>query len=218
MRLTTHSDWKKLTFFYYANSYVNFNALVTDLFKIYKTRIWMSAVNPASLNTGPLPPPRGLGPGVVSGHDSVMSHRSGGSRGYSSGSYGGEQYNPNSMYERNANAGNGYSYGEEHGSSGRSHSNTPAQQAYDMMSSYNSNHGQQQMGGQNYNAPMQSYGWAGYSGAYGGYSPGQMSFASGLGMPHTRGPPHDQAGGYGIPSRVSMSPISPPGTQSQRGR
>ncbi|PSK54761.1 hypothetical protein B9Z65_3850 [Elsinoe australis] len=212
------TDWKKLTFFYYANSYVNFNALVTDLFKIYKTRIWMSAVNPASLNTGPLPPPRGLGPGVVSGHDSVMSHRSGGSRGYSSGSYGGEQYNPNSMYERNANAGNGYSYGEEHGSSGRSHSNTPAQQACDMMSSYNSNHGQQQMGGQNYNAPMQSYGWAGYSGAYGGYNPGQMSFASGLGMPHTRGTPHDQAGGYGLPSRVSMSPISPPGTQSQRGR
>jgi len=41
-------DWKKLTFFYYAESYINFNDLVTDLFKIYKTRIWMSAINPAS--------------------------------------------------------------------------------------------------------------------------------------------------------------------------
>ena len=27
---------------------MNFNPLVTDLFKIYKTRIWMSAINPAS--------------------------------------------------------------------------------------------------------------------------------------------------------------------------
>ena len=41
-------DWKKLTFYYFAETYVNFNPLVTDLFKIYKTRIWMSAVNPAS--------------------------------------------------------------------------------------------------------------------------------------------------------------------------
>ncbi|KAF2096586.1 PSP1-domain-containing protein, partial [Rhizodiscina lignyota] len=39
-------DWKKLTYFYYAESYVNFNELVTDLFKVYKTRIWMSAINP----------------------------------------------------------------------------------------------------------------------------------------------------------------------------
>lgn len=50
--LTSQSrDWKKLTFFYFADSYINFNALVTDLFKIYKTRIWMSAINPASFVT-----------------------------------------------------------------------------------------------------------------------------------------------------------------------
>lgn len=42
------SDWKKLTFYYYADHYVNFNELVTELFKTYKTRIWMSAINPAS--------------------------------------------------------------------------------------------------------------------------------------------------------------------------
>ncbi|KAF2458590.1 PSP1 C-terminal conserved region-domain-containing protein [Lineolata rhizophorae] len=40
-------DYKKLTFYYYSTSYVNFNDLVTDLFKLYKTRIWMSSVNPA---------------------------------------------------------------------------------------------------------------------------------------------------------------------------
>lgn len=52
-------DWKKLTFYYFADSYINFNSLVTDLFKIYKTRIWMSAINPASFVTSGagLPPP-----------------------------------------------------------------------------------------------------------------------------------------------------------------
>ncbi|CDM26535.1 hypothetical protein DTO013E5_4741 [Penicillium roqueforti] len=56
-------DWKKLTFYYFADSYINFNSLVTDLFKIYKTRIWMSAINPASFVT---PPTSGLsGPGTI---------------------------------------------------------------------------------------------------------------------------------------------------------
>lgn len=55
-------DWKKLTFYYFADSYINFNSLVTDLFKIYKTRIWMSAINPASFVT---PPSAGL-PGGIS--------------------------------------------------------------------------------------------------------------------------------------------------------
>ncbi|KAK8244457.1 hypothetical protein HDK77DRAFT_478991 [Phyllosticta capitalensis] len=64
-------DYKKLTFFYYADCYINFNHLVTDLFKIYKARIWMSAVNPASFATpsnalSQLPPPSNLGPGVTS--------------------------------------------------------------------------------------------------------------------------------------------------------
>lgn len=52
-----YRDWKKLTFYYFADSYINFNSLVTDLFKIYKTRIWMSAINPASFVT---PPTAGL--------------------------------------------------------------------------------------------------------------------------------------------------------------
>lgn len=38
-----------MTFFYFADSYINFNPLVTDLFKIYKTRIWMSAINTAAI-------------------------------------------------------------------------------------------------------------------------------------------------------------------------
>lgn len=59
-------DWKKLTFYYFADSYINFNPLVTDLFKIYKTRIWMSAINPASFVTpvAGLQLPSGLGPGA----------------------------------------------------------------------------------------------------------------------------------------------------------
>jgi len=43
-------DYKKLTFDFYAEQYVNFNELVTDLFKIWKLRIWLSAVNPASFS------------------------------------------------------------------------------------------------------------------------------------------------------------------------
>ncbi|KEQ59494.1 PSP1-domain-containing protein, partial [Aureobasidium melanogenum CBS 110374] len=39
-------DWKKLTFYFYSTEYINFNLLVGDLFKIYKTRIWLSAINP----------------------------------------------------------------------------------------------------------------------------------------------------------------------------
>jgi PSP1 C-terminal conserved region len=65
--LTGHRDWKKLTFYYFADSYINFNSLVTDLFKIYKTRIWMSAINPASFAspTLGLQAPSGIGPGAV---------------------------------------------------------------------------------------------------------------------------------------------------------
>jgi hypothetical protein len=60
-------DWKKLTFYYFADSYINFNSLVTDLFKIYKTRIWMSAINPASFASPTLgiQAPSGVGPGAV---------------------------------------------------------------------------------------------------------------------------------------------------------
>lgn len=66
--LTFHNrDWKKLTFYYFADSYINFNSLVTDLFKIYKTRIWMSAINPASFASPTLgiQAPSGIGPGAV---------------------------------------------------------------------------------------------------------------------------------------------------------
>lgn len=60
-------DWKKLTFYYFADTYINFNSLVTDLFKIYKTRIWMSAINPASFASPTLgiQAPSGIGPGAV---------------------------------------------------------------------------------------------------------------------------------------------------------
>ncbi|PVH94300.1 hypothetical protein DM02DRAFT_196312 [Periconia macrospinosa] len=63
------ADNHKITFFYYAEHYVNFNPLVADLFKHYKIRIWMSAVNPASVvNPAGLmqvPPPSAIGPGAI---------------------------------------------------------------------------------------------------------------------------------------------------------
>ncbi|KAJ5170303.1 uncharacterized protein N7500_003086 [Penicillium coprophilum] len=70
-------DWKKLTFYYFADSYINFNSLVTDLFKIYKTRIWMSAINPASFVT---PPTAGLSgpstmPNPLYGQDADRRHQ-----------------------------------------------------------------------------------------------------------------------------------------------
>jgi len=71
-------DWKKLTFYYFADSYINFNSLVTDLFKIYKTRIWMSAINPASFAspTLGLQAPSGIGPGAVNiGRASTTTER-----------------------------------------------------------------------------------------------------------------------------------------------
>lgn len=63
------SDYHKLTYFYYAEAYVNFNDLVADLFKNYKVRIWMSAVNPASVvnpaGLMQIPPPSAIGPGAI---------------------------------------------------------------------------------------------------------------------------------------------------------
>jgi hypothetical protein len=67
--LTNPRDYHKLTYYYYAESYVNFNELVTDLFKQYKVRIWMSAVNPASVvnpaGMAQVPPPSAIGPGAI---------------------------------------------------------------------------------------------------------------------------------------------------------
>lgn len=44
-------DMRKLTFFFFSTEYINFNVLVTDLFKKFKTRIWMYAINPASFQS-----------------------------------------------------------------------------------------------------------------------------------------------------------------------
>jgi cell fate regulator YaaT (PSP1 superfamily) len=70
-------DWKKLTFYYFADAYINFNSLVTDLFKVYKTRIWMSAINPASFASPSLglQAPSGIGPGAVGVNRSTQSER-----------------------------------------------------------------------------------------------------------------------------------------------
>lgn len=47
-------DRRKLTFYFVADRRIDFRELVRDLFKIYKTRIWMCAVNPAAA-TGAVP-------------------------------------------------------------------------------------------------------------------------------------------------------------------
>lgn len=75
--LISSRDWKKLTFYYFADEYINFNSLVTDLFKIYKTRIWMSAINPASFQTpaGGLQLPGGVGPSAFSADADQYSNR-----------------------------------------------------------------------------------------------------------------------------------------------
>ncbi|KAF2718286.1 PSP1-domain-containing protein [Polychaeton citri CBS 116435] len=59
-------DFNKIIFYYYADHYINFQALITELYRIYKTRIWLSAVNPASFSpaaTGQMP--FGFGPGAI---------------------------------------------------------------------------------------------------------------------------------------------------------
>ncbi|KAI9312258.1 PSP1 C-terminal conserved region-domain-containing protein [Dichotomocladium elegans] len=40
-------DRRKLTFYFVAERRVDFRELVRDLFRIYKTRIWMCSVNTA---------------------------------------------------------------------------------------------------------------------------------------------------------------------------
>jgi hypothetical protein len=66
---STRRDWQKLIFYYYADHYVNFKDLVNDLYKLYKVRLWMSAVNPASFSTNAInQPPTGIGPGAIVTH------------------------------------------------------------------------------------------------------------------------------------------------------
>jgi hypothetical protein len=75
-----------LTFYYFADSYINFNSLVTDLFKVYKTRIWMSAMNPASFAhpTGSgIPPSGALGPIGEASSDALHSQYGGQGQTYS---------------------------------------------------------------------------------------------------------------------------------------
>ncbi|KAF9321412.1 hypothetical protein BG003_001925 [Podila horticola] len=48
-------DRRKLTFFFVAERRIDFRELVRELFKIYKTRIWMYAVNQAATTNSPDP-------------------------------------------------------------------------------------------------------------------------------------------------------------------
>lgn len=48
---------------------MNFKDLVNDLYKFYKVRLWMSAVNPASFSPNAIgQPPSGVGPGAITAY------------------------------------------------------------------------------------------------------------------------------------------------------
>lgn len=48
---------------------MNFKELINDLYKVYKIRLWMSAVNPASFSQNAISqPPSGIGPGAMRPH------------------------------------------------------------------------------------------------------------------------------------------------------
>lgn len=49
--ISGNRDRRKLTFFFKAERRIDFRELVRELFKIYKTRIWMYAVNQAATNS-----------------------------------------------------------------------------------------------------------------------------------------------------------------------
>ena len=60
-----------MIFYYYADHYINFKDLITELYRIYKTRIWLSAINPASFSQHALgQPPSGIGPGAITEYHS----------------------------------------------------------------------------------------------------------------------------------------------------
>ncbi|KAL7751488.1 hypothetical protein RI367_002949 [Sorochytrium milnesiophthora] len=72
-------DRRKLTFYFIADRRIDFRELVRDLFKIYKTRIWMCAVNPVSGAMSPIlpassatePPPLGSPTSAMGGNQFV---------------------------------------------------------------------------------------------------------------------------------------------------
>lgn len=51
--ISGNRDRRKLTFFFKAERRIDFRELVRELFKIYKTRIWMYAVNQAATSNSP---------------------------------------------------------------------------------------------------------------------------------------------------------------------
>lgn len=73
--LLLHRDFQKLIFYYYADHYINFKDLITELYRIYKTRIWLSAINPASFSQHALgQPPSGIGPGAVPSYNQQLNN------------------------------------------------------------------------------------------------------------------------------------------------
>ncbi|KAI7821068.1 PSP1 C-terminal conserved region-domain-containing protein, partial [Gamsiella multidivaricata] len=78
-------DRRKLTFYFIAERRIDFRELVRDLFKIYKTRIWMFAVNPSMVQSSTMglpsqtssPPPMSPGPVHQQQHQQLHQHSQG---------------------------------------------------------------------------------------------------------------------------------------------
>ncbi|KAF1911183.1 hypothetical protein BDU57DRAFT_112398 [Ampelomyces quisqualis] len=203
------AGYHKLTYYYYAETYVNFNDLVTDLFKQYKVRIWMSAINPASVinpaDRMNVQPPSAVGPGAI-------MHRNAGHASHSVGGFG------NGNYRGNGQSGRGYQQASrgnyEDGNNAFSYQlpSYNAQPSYNMSSWAGQGHRyNQQMYG---TVPMQagSYPSAAASGSpmnYGGYYPPTS-------YPSTSG--YGSRGGYASASaqgRSHMTTAGPTYGQSQ---
>lgn len=181
----------------------------------------MSAVNPASLNTAPVPPPRGLGPGAVSGRENNPPSRGGGARNYSNNmSYTPELYGAPHMFPQ-MNNGTPYDYNEQR-PSGHSQPPTPSQQAYELLSFGSM---PQHAPGHPFNAGLQNYGWSNLGlpqgpSFGGGYPTNGVQYGSAMGMSGSRGAGEhtERSNGAGRPSSGIVSPISPPGSQGQYRR
>ncbi|KAJ4371541.1 hypothetical protein N0V83_004760 [Neocucurbitaria cava] len=124
------ADYHKLTYFYYAESYVNFNDLVTDLFKQYKVRIWMSAVNPASVvnpaGLTQIPPPSAIGPGAILNSNTTNAPLSVGP------GFGSNNYRSNEQYGRGRNNVSYTNYDDGYGAFSHQLPSYPPQPAYNM--------------------------------------------------------------------------------------
>ncbi|KAG0051472.1 hypothetical protein BGZ90_006745 [Linnemannia elongata] len=67
-------DRRKLTFYFTAEKRIDFRELVRDLFKMYKTRIWMYALSPSMANNSSIGPQSSSPPPTPTAHQHPHQH------------------------------------------------------------------------------------------------------------------------------------------------